>query len=63
MQQPPVEDRVAIRSRRYRLHRCRPLRLKARWTIFLAALVPWLVGLGIAVTVMLWLFWVSDLMS
>ena len=45
------------------LHRCRPLRLKARWTIFLAALVPWLVGLGIAVTVMLWLFWVSDLMS
>ena len=45
------------------LHRCRPLRLKARWTIFLAALVPWLVGLGIAVTVMLSLFWVSDLVS
>ena len=45
------------------MHRCRPLRLKARWTIFLAAMVPWLVGLGIAVTVMLSLFWVSDLMS
>jgi hypothetical protein len=45
------------------LHRCRPLRLKARWTIFLAAMVPWMVGLGIAVTVMLSLFWVSDLMS
>ena len=42
------------------LHRCRPLGLKARWTIFLAALVPWLVGLGVAVTVMLSLFWISD---
>ena len=35
------------------LHRCPPLRLKARWMIFLAALVPWLVGLGVAVTLML----------
>jgi len=42
------------------LHRCPPLRLKARWLIFLAALVPWLVGLGVAVTVMLSLFWVFD---
>jgi hypothetical protein len=42
------------------LHRCPPLRLKARWMIFLAALVPWLVGLGVAVTVMLSLFWVLD---
>jgi hypothetical protein len=42
------------------LHRCRPLRLKARWLIFLAALVPWLVGLGVAVTMMLSLFWVFD---
>jgi hypothetical protein len=42
------------------LHRCRPLGLKARWTIFLAALVPWLVGLGVAVTLMLSLFWISD---
>ncbi len=33
------------------LHRARPLRLKARWMIFLAALVPWLVGLGVAVSV------------
>jgi hypothetical protein len=42
------------------LHRCPPLRLKARWLIFLAALVPWLVGLGVAVTMMLSLFWVFD---
>ena len=42
------------------LHRCRPLGLRARWTIFLAALVPWLVGLGVAVTLMLSLFWISD---
>jgi hypothetical protein len=42
------------------LHRCPPLRLKARWVIFLAALVPWLLGLGAAVTIMLSLFWVSD---
>src|SRR5579863_448148 len=38
------------------LHRCSPLRLKARWMIFLAALVPWLLGLGVAVTLMLSLF-------
>ena len=42
------------------LHRRHPLRLKARWTIFLAALVPWLAGLGVAVTLMLSLFWISD---
>ncbi len=42
------------------LHRAGPLRLKARWTIFLAALVPWLIGLGVAVSVMLSLFWVFD---
>jgi hypothetical protein len=42
------------------LHRCRPLSLKARWTIFLAALVPWLVGLGVAVSLFLSLFWISD---
>jgi hypothetical protein len=45
------------------MHRCRPLGLRARWTIFLAALVPWLAGLGVTVTVMLSLFWVSDLMG
>ena len=44
------------------LHRCKPLGLRARWTIFLAALVPWLIGLGIAATLMLSLFWVSDLL-
>jgi hypothetical protein len=42
------------------LHRCSPLRLKARWMIFLAALVPWLLGLGVAVMLMLSLFWISD---
>jgi hypothetical protein len=42
------------------LHRCPPLRLKARWLIFLAALVPWLVGLGVAVSIMLSLFWMFD---
>jgi hypothetical protein len=42
------------------LHRFKPLGLQARWTIFIAALVPWLIGLGIAATLMLSLFWVSD---
>jgi hypothetical protein len=42
------------------LHRTRPLRLKVRWLIFLAAIVPWLVGLGVAVSAMLTLFWISD---
>jgi hypothetical protein len=42
------------------LHRFKPLGLKARWVIFMAALVPWLLGLGVAVTFMLSLFWISD---
>jgi hypothetical protein len=42
------------------LHRRKPLSLRARWTIFLAALVPWLVGLGIAASLMLGLFWIFD---
>ena len=42
------------------LHRCPPVSLKLRWTIFLAALIPWLVGLGFAVCLMLCLFWISD---
>jgi hypothetical protein len=42
------------------LHRRRSLGLKARWTVFLAALIPWLAGLGIAATLMLALFLVSD---
>ena len=45
------------------LHRCRPLGLRARWTIFLAALVPWLIGLGIAAALMLGLFWFSDVLA
>jgi hypothetical protein len=42
------------------LHRTRPLGLKVRWLIFLAAIVPWLLGLGVAVSAMLMLFWISD---
>ncbi|SIO61078.1 hypothetical protein SAMN05444166_6631 [Singulisphaera sp. GP187] len=45
------------------MHRRRSLSVKARWTIFVAALVPWLVGLGIAATLMLGLFYVSDWLS
>jgi hypothetical protein len=45
------------------LHRRRSLGLRARWTVFLAALVPWLLGLGIAATLMLGLFYVSDLLG
>jgi hypothetical protein len=42
------------------LHRRRSLGLRARWTIFLAALVPWLIGLGVAAALMLSLFLASD---
>ncbi len=42
------------------LHRRRSLGLRARWTVFLAALVPWLVGLGIAAMLMIGLFMASD---
>jgi len=42
------------------LHRCPPVSLKLRWTIFLAAIVPWLVGLSIAVGLILCLYWISD---
>lgn len=42
------------------LHRFKPLGIRARWTIFLAALLPWLIGLGIAATLLLSLFWFSD---
>lgn len=45
------------------LHRFKPLGLRARWTIFLVALVPWLVGLGIAALLMLGLFWVADALA
>ncbi|MHC5540034.1 hypothetical protein ACYOEI_17585 [Singulisphaera rosea] len=45
------------------LHRRRSLGLRARWTIFLAALIPWLVGLGVAATLMLALFLISDWMG
>lgn len=42
------------------LHRSPPMTLKARWTIFLAALLPWIVGVSSAVVLMLCLFWASD---
>jgi hypothetical protein len=42
------------------LHR-RPLTgLGERWKIFLAALVPWFLGLGLAAALMLGLFYLSD---
>jgi len=41
------------------LHR-RPLDLGGRWKIFLAALVPWVLGLGLAAAMMLGLFYLSD---
>jgi hypothetical protein len=42
------------------LHR-RPLTgLKERWKIFLAALMPWVFGLGLAAALMLGLFYLSD---
>ncbi len=34
--------------------------LSGRWIIFLAALAPWLIGLGVAATLMMGLFYVSD---
>ncbi len=34
--------------------------LGARWKIFLAALIPWLLGLGLAAALMLGLFYLSD---
>jgi hypothetical protein len=42
------------------LHRRHSLSVRARWMVFLAALIPWLVGLGIAATLMLVLFFISD---
>ena len=41
------------------LHR-RPIDLGGRWKIFLAALVPWVLGLGLAAALMLGLFYLSD---
>ena len=31
-----------------------------RWLIFLAAMVPWLVGVGLAMLLMLLFFWIAD---
>ena len=42
------------------LHQNHSLGLRARWTIFLAALVPWVIGLGIAAMLIMGLFLVSD---
>ena len=42
------------------LHRRPTTTLTGRWTIFLAALVPWLLGLGLAALLMLGMFVVSD---
>ena len=45
------------------LQRRRSLGLRARWTVFFAALVPWLIGLGVAATLMLGLFFASDFLG
>jgi hypothetical protein len=45
------------------LHRNQALGLRARWTIFLAALVPWIIGLGIAAMLIMGLFLASDWLS
>jgi hypothetical protein len=42
------------------LHRSHSLGLRARWTIFVAALVPWVVGLGVAALLIMGLFRLSD---
>jgi hypothetical protein len=42
------------------LHRRPSVSISGRWMIFLAALVPWLIGLGIAATLMMGLFLASD---
>jgi hypothetical protein len=34
--------------------------LRARGTVFLAALVPWVVGVGVAIAFLLGVFWLSD---
>lgn len=38
----------------------RPVDMGGRWKIFLAALVPWVLGLGLAAALMLGLFRLSD---
>ncbi len=45
------------------LQRRHPLGLRARWTVFVAALVPWLFGLAAAAMLMIGLFYLSDWMS
>jgi hypothetical protein len=45
------------------LHREPPQSSVRRWMIFVAALVPWLVGLGIAALLMSGLFLLSDWLS
>lgn len=42
------------------IHRRPPMSLQARWTVFLAALVPWVVGVSAAVAFLLALFWATD---
>jgi hypothetical protein len=42
------------------LQRRHALGLRSRWMIFLAALVPWIIGLGIAAMLIMGLFLVSD---
>jgi hypothetical protein len=45
------------------LHRHPSEHTGGRWMIFVAALIPWLLGLGFATALMLGLFYVSDMNS
>jgi hypothetical protein len=45
------------------LHRRPSKTLTGRWVIFLSALVPWVLGLGIAAMLMMSLFLISDLLG
>ena len=42
------------------LHKAGALGLRARWSVFLAALLPWIFGLGMAAMLILGLFWITD---
>jgi hypothetical protein len=44
----------------YMHRRSRLVGLKVRWTIFLAALLPWVIGVGVTIASILGLFWVAD---
>jgi hypothetical protein len=42
------------------LHRTPQSRIRARWLVFLTALAPWVIGIGVTVSAILSIFWVFD---